>query len=221
MGVAKRLCLKISFSCCIFMLATAAHSAPVGQKIYTQGGDSPAAIACVTCHAPAGVGVAGAGFPRLAGLPKGYLVKQLEDFRSGKRINAVMQPIALALEDNESESVAIYLNTLDIDKVDIDSPPKAPTGSTAEKLVNRGDWSRNIPSCVACHGSSNTGVGESFPPLVGQSGMYIAGQLNSWRAGTRKNDPNDLMGHIAQALTDIEIKELSAYFTSLSGMATQ
>ena len=87
---------------------------PPGQKIYTQGGESPAAMACATCHGANGMGTDSAGFPRLAGLPQGYLVKQLEDFRSGKRVNAVMQPIALALDDTEGKAVASYLGALDI-----------------------------------------------------------------------------------------------------------
>jgi cytochrome c553 len=60
-------------------------------------------------------------------------------------------------------------------------------------------------------------VGESFPPLLDQSGVYIAAQLNAWRSGTRKNDPNDLMGHIARSLSDTEIRDLSAYFAGLGG----
>ena len=103
----------------------------------------------------------------------------------------------------------------------VDLAATGSVGGAAEKLVKQGDWSRNIPACVACHGVSDTGVGQSFPPLLGQSATYIAAQLNAWRSGTRKNDPNDLMGHIARSLTDAEIKDLSTYFASLSGGAKQ
>lgn len=221
MNLATRFGLKTSISACVFMLATAANAEPQGQKIYTQGGASPAAMACGTCHGANGMGTDSAGFPRLAGLPQGYLVKQLEDFRSGKRANAVMQPIALALEEAEGKAVASYLGALDIAARSVAPDPAGGPGSAAEKLVKQGDWSRNIPACVACHGVGNRGVGESFPPLVGQSGAYIATQLNAWRSGTRKNDPNDLMSHIARSLSDTEIKDLSAYFASLSGEAKQ
>ncbi|VVN80133.1 c-type cytochrome [Pseudomonas fluorescens] len=221
MNLANRFGLKTSVSVCVFMLATAAHAVPQGQKIYTQGGESPAAMACATCHADNGMGTASAGFPRLAGLPQGYLVKQLEDFRSGKRTNAVMQPIALALTDSEGKAVASYLGALDTAASSADLDSTGSIGSAAERLVKQGDWSRNIPSCVACHGVGSTGVGESFPPLVGQSGVYIAAQLNAWRSGTRKNDPNDLMSHIARSLSDTEIKDLSAYFANLNGEANQ
>lgn len=217
----NRFGLRSSVGACVFVLATSALAAPEGQEIYTQGGESPAALACATCHAATGMGTDSAGFPRLAGLPQGYLIKQLEDFRSGKRSNAVMQPIASALTDNEGLAVASYLGALAIASASPAIDLAGKIDSDAEKLVKQGDWSRNIPACVACHGEGNAGVGESFPPLVGQSGIYIAAQLNAWRSGTRKNDPNDLMSHIARALSESEIKDLSAYFASLSGSAKQ
>ena len=70
-----------------------------GQKIYTQGGANPAAMACATCHGADAMGMAAAGFPRLAGIDAGYSRKQLDDFRSGARSNPIMQPIAAALSD--------------------------------------------------------------------------------------------------------------------------
>ena len=78
---------------------------------------------------------------------------------------------------------------------------KAPEG-LGETIALRGDWSRSIPECVACHGPSGVGVGDAFPPLAGQGPNYIASQLRAWQQGTRKNDQNDLMGHIARSLTE-------------------
>jgi cytochrome c553 len=60
------------------------------------------------------------------------------------------------------------------------------------------------------------GVGSVFPPLVGQSAQYLSAQLLAWQQGTRKNDPNDLMGHIARSLTEGEVKAVSAYFANLT-----
>jgi cytochrome c553 len=178
-------------------------------------------MACATCHATNGMGTSRAGFPRLAGLPPGYLVKQIQDFRSGNRTNAVMQTIALAPSDAEGQAVASYLGALGVATPNADVAAKRGISSATEKLVTQGDWSRNIPSCVACHGEGNNGVGESFPPLIGQPGAYIATQLNAWRNGTRKNDPNNLMSHIARSLSDTEIEDLSAYFSSQSGEGSQ
>ena len=52
-------------------------------------------IACASCHGSDGGGQA--SFPRLAGMNAAYMLKQLGDFASGSRANAVMQPIAKAL----------------------------------------------------------------------------------------------------------------------------
>jgi len=225
LSIATRFILKTGVSAFTFMISCATHAELQGQQVYVNGGESPAAMACATCHNANGMGTSSAGFPRLAGLAQGYLIKQLDDFRSGKRVNAVMQPIAMALTDTESRAVAVYLGSLNIAPApapaDVDSDSAGSNRGAAEKLVKQGDWSRNIPSCVTCHGTGNSGVGDSFPPLVGQPGSYIAAQLNAWRSGMRKNDPIDLMGHIARSLSDSEIKDLSAYFESLSAEPKQ
>jgi len=85
-----------------------AHAAD-GQKIFTQGGANPAALACLGCHGPDAKGIAAAGFPRLAGLPAAYLSKQLHDWRSGSRKQAVMEPLAKALSEEEITAVSSYL----------------------------------------------------------------------------------------------------------------
>lgn len=191
-----------------------AHTAD-STVVYTKGGSNPAAMACVTCHGVEGEGIAAAGFPRLAGLPAGYMRKQLVDFASGARANSVMQPIAAALSAEEADTVTAML-------ADKPGPQVERVGRTAaaegpgETLALRGAWERNIPECVACHGPSGVGVGDAFPPLAGQSAQYLASQLTAWRQGTRKNDPNDLMGHIALSLADDEIKAVSAYFAGLT-----
>lgn len=69
------------------LLLTMQAQAADGQKIYAQGGANPAAMACGTCHGADAMGMAAAGFPRLAGISAGYTRKQLEDFRSGARSN--------------------------------------------------------------------------------------------------------------------------------------
>lgn len=159
--------------------------------------------------------MAAAGFPRLAGLSAGYMKKQLADFASGERANPIMQPIAAALSSEEADAVTTML-------ADKPRPAFEPIGRAAaveglgETLALRGVWERNVPECVACHGPGGVGVGDSFPPLVGQSAQYLSSQLVAWQQGTRKNDPNDLMGHIARSLTEEEVKAVSTYFANLT-----
>ncbi len=58
-------------------------------------------------------------------------------------------------------------------------------------------------------------MGEAFPPLQGQGEMYLSNQLRAWQLGTRRNDPNDLMGHIAKSLSEEEIRSVSQFFATL------
>ena len=124
-------------------------------------------------------------------------------------------PRLAALTAEEADAVATMLANKPQPQVErIDRT--ALVESLGETLALRGAWERNIPECVACHGPSGVGVGDSFPPLAGQSAQYLSSQLTAWRQGTRKNDPNDLMGHIARSLTEDEIKAISEYFASLT-----
>ena len=202
-----------------------------GMDIMQKSGANPAAPPCMTCHGADGKGMAASGFPRLAGLPEAYIAKQLADFKAGRRKNPVMQPIAEALSDEEVAAVArAYAG---MPKVNVKAEPiERPEPGTGAWLALRGAWERNIPECVLCHGPNGVGVGSVFPPLAGQSALYIENQLNAWRGTpaipatrktkavpavppTRANDPNGLMAHIAQSLTPAEVKAVAEYFAGL------
>lgn len=208
--------MKVSWGplAALCLLASLQAQASDGQRIYTQGAANPAAMACSSCHGSNGLGMAAAGFPRLASLPAGYLVKQLKDFRTGARINPLMQPIAKALSDDELEAVAKSISAMPAPRYPrIDRAQ--PARRAGEVLALRGAWARNVPECVTCHGPGGVGVGETFPPLAGQPAQYLGAQLKAWRQGTRKNDPNDLMGSIARALSDVEVEAVAEYFAGL------
>ncbi|QJI21281.1 MULTISPECIES: c-type cytochrome [unclassified Pseudomonas] len=187
-----------------------------GKKVFSEGGAQPGAAACMACHGADGLGLAAAGFPRLAGLSAAYLTKQLHDFKSGTRSNPVMTSLAKALTEEEIAAVSQTLAAMPAPVVPAGHRSATPT-NPAEKLALQGAWERQIPACVSCHGPSGVGVGEAFPPLSGQSAAYLAAQLNAWRSGTRNNDPNDLMGHVAKSLTDDEVQGIANYFASLPG----
>ena len=129
-----------------------------GEKIYTKGGDQPGALACITCHMADGKGMDAGGFPNIAGYSAGYLAKQVHDFKKGTRQNPIMMPIATALTEAEIDAVSKYMASLDKPEVPEITRAKTPE-SLGEKLAIRGDWSRSIPECVACHGPSGVGVG--------------------------------------------------------------
>ena len=201
---------RFAISTALILAWPVAHAAE-GQKIFTQGGANPAAMACLGCHGPDAKGIAAAGFPRLAGLSAGYLNKQLQDFRSGSRKQPVMEPLAKALSAQEAKAVSEYLASLpsapasDLRRQQIATDP-------VSRLALYGDWDRQIPGCVQCHGPGGSGVGEHFPPLAGQPAAYLVAQLNAWRDGSRSNDPKQLMVGVAKAMTDAEITAVAEFF---------
>ena len=54
--------------------------------------------ACAQCHAFNGVSDGSGAFPRIAGQSAYYLAKQLRDFATGVRVNAIMTPVAGAAD---------------------------------------------------------------------------------------------------------------------------
>ncbi|MDF3202298.1 c-type cytochrome [Pseudomonas sp. 1912-s] len=206
---------RVLMGSALLLIVGSAHALE-GKNVFTQGGSQPGAAPCVACHGADGLGLAAAGFPRLAGLPAGYLRKQLQDFKSGARNSPVMQPLASALTEEEinavTEELAAMLAPAPVPVHRSNMPTDA-----AQKIALQGAWERQIPACVSCHGPAGVGVGEAFPPLAGQSAAYLAAQLNAWRSGTRHNDPNDLMGHVAKSLSAEEVQAVATYFASLSG----
>lgn len=187
-----------------------------GKQI-VMSGNNKGATACLSCHGADGAGMAAANFPRLAGLNAGYMTKQLHDFASGTRINPIMQPIAKALSTKEAENVAAYYAA---QKVPV-AGTKVDAGVLDEgkRLVEQGDWGEIVPACTMCHGPGANGVGKSFPALAGQHASYIETQLNAWKKGTRKNDPNQLMKVIAERLSMDQIKAVAAYLASMKPTA--
>ncbi|MDB5941721.1 MAG: hypothetical protein JWQ13_1287, partial [Ramlibacter sp.] len=90
-----------------------------GRQLATSGAQGVAA--CAGCHGAAGEGNAQAGFPRLAGLGKQYLVHQLESYADGSRVNPIMQPIATAMTPAQRQASAVFYSL---------GAPAAATGAT-------------------------------------------------------------------------------------------
>jgi len=186
---------------------------PDGASIAHQG-NGHGVVPCMACHGADGGGLAAPGFPRLAGLPAAYLRKQLDDFVAGTRQNASMQPIATGLSEDERAAVASYYSGLPVPVPSPAAPMDAAQKMVGEMRAERGRWSQGLPGCVQCHGPNGVGVGEHFPPLIGQSANYLASQLHAWQQGTRSNDPLQLMHSVAGKLSDADIAAVSAWYAT-------
>ncbi|RDS79032.1 cytochrome c4 [Dyella monticola] len=186
---------------------------PDGSTIAHQGNGHGVAP-CMACHGVNGEGQSAAGFPRLAGLPQAYLRKQLDDFANGTRVNATMQPVASGLSDAERDALAVYYSALPIPASAPSSAPVDDGARTGQVLATRGRWSTSLPACEQCHGPGGIGVGDHFPPLLGQSAVYLSNQLHAWQQGSRHNDPLQLMQSVTSKLSDADITAISTWYAA-------
>lgn len=195
--------------CATYALADTPNDATLAQQ-----GNGHGVAPCTACHGADGGGQAAAGFPRLAGLSQAYLRKQLDDFANGSRVNATMQPVASGLSDTERDALAEYYSKLPLPAA---TPSPAPSGDVAQlgqRLATRGRWSDALPACEQCHGPDGVGVGDHFPPLSGQSAVYLSNQLHAWQQGSRHNDPLQLMQSVSGKLSDGDVAAISAWYAA-------
>ena len=147
---------------------------------------------CAICHGPQGV--SDANSPNLAGQFAAVTYKELNDFKTGARVNVVMSPFAANLSNQDMLDVAAYYAYL----------PRVPSNKldpaiAAPPIVTIGAPMRNIAPCGSCHGDIDNKAGS--PWLGGQSAVYIKAQLQAFAAGTRRNDISQQMRNIARQMT--------------------
>lgn len=174
-----------------------------GELIAMSGGEGGARYACVTCHGARGEGN-GFDAPRLAGLPAGYLQKQMEDFAAGLRPHAVMRDVAGFLDSHERVAVSDYYAAL---------PPASLPPATAEP-VQPATPALYAQACQQCHGDEGRGTPQA-PPIHAQPAFYLAQQLQDWQASTRRNDGGHAMLKAAQQLGAAEVRQLSLYLSAI------
>ncbi|HMN65382.1 MAG TPA: c-type cytochrome [Burkholderiaceae bacterium] len=178
-----------------------------------------AATVCAGCHGPDGNSPAPT-FPKLAGVQREYLAKQLNDYFVGARKHYTM------VRKREAEMMAPIVSTLQRDEVGplaawYAAQKPAPGVVEDTKLAEAGrriyldgNPDSGIAACVGCHGEN--GVGHPrYPRLAGQYQAYTIEQLNQFRSGARSNDRGRVMRLLAARMTDEEIKAVAEYIAGL------
>ena len=173
--------------------------------------------ACAQCHAYNGASDGSGAFPRIAGQSPSYLSKELRDYASGVRLNAVMAPIAKALSSDDIFDVTAYYASINAPYLPLASPNQALI-KRGELLAKVGDAARELQSCDNCHGPGGAGEPPAIPYLAGQYARYIAFQLTMWKRGFRNNSPN-AMADVAKRLDQQEIAAVAAYFQQVDASA--
>lgn len=172
-------------------------------------GEAKFTAVCVACHGTDGNSGTPSN-PKLAQQHPEYLVKQLSEYKTGVRKNAIMQGIAATLSDEDMKNVAFWLTS-----------QKAKPGfandkdlvALGERIYRGGVADRQIPACAGCHNPTGAGNPAQYPRLAGQHAEYTQTQLTSYREGVRQNSVQ--MTQVAAKLNDREIRALSDYVAGL------
>jgi cytochrome c553 len=184
-----------------FDIATFRHPPPSSI-----GNGATLAQKCAICHGP--TGMSRADSPNLAGQYAVTIYKQLQDFKTGARVNAVMTPFAVTMSEQDMHDLAVYYAYLPR------LPEQYPENSgPAPAIVVSGAPMRGIAPCGSCHGDIENKVGA--PWIGGQPAAYIKAQLEAFASGTRRNDTSLQMRNIARGMTADEIDAAAHYYASL------
>lgn len=181
--------------------SAAAADLAKGQETY--GG------VCIACHGEAGKSMLPEN-PVLAQQHPEYLVKQLSEYKDGKRADPIMLGMAAMLSDEDMKNVSAYLAQ---QKAEPGAATDKDLAALGEKIYRGGIQDRNIASCAGCHSPNGAGIPAQYPRLSGQHAQYVVTQLNHFRDGTRDN--NQQMTDVAAKLNDKEIKALGEYIAGL------
>jgi cytochrome c553 len=164
---------------------------------------------CQACHSADGTRGLPAN-PILQGQHPEYLVKQLTEFKSGKRNNAIMKGMAAALSEEDMKHIAAFYASK---QAKPGFAKNKDTVALGEKIYRGGIADRQVPACAGCHSPNGAGIPAQYPRMAGQHAEYTEAQLNAFRSGLRANSAQ--MTVIAGKLNDREIKALSDYIAGL------
>ncbi|MCA0176664.1 MAG: cytochrome c4 [Proteobacteria bacterium] len=189
--------------------AQANEAAPAKAKPDLARGGEIAAQVCAACHTSDGSRGAPAN-PIIAGQIPEYLSKQLHEFKSGVRANAIMSGMVAGLNEADMANVAAFYASKSAKPGFAKEKDLVLLG---EKIYRGGIMDKHVPACAGCHGPTGAGIPSQYPRLSGQHADYTDAQLKGFRAGTRKNSVQ--MVPIAARMSDVEIKAVSDYIAGL------
>jgi len=206
MKAVPRLLCSLALAC----TAIASHAAePATSAPDPAKGAALSTSVCAACHTNDGSrGVA--TNPIIQGQHPDYLVKQLTEFKAGKRDNPIMKAMAAPLSEADMKNVAAFYAS---------KQPKPGFAKNkdlvahGEKIYRGGIAERNLPACSSCHGPSGAGIPAQYPRLAGQHAEYVEAQLTAFRSGARHNNP--VMTAVAAKLNDSDIKAVADYVAGL------
>ena len=201
-------CIAVSALVALPTMAAGPEAPKMAKPDLVKGAEKFTAV-CAACHGADGNSGSPEN-PKLAGQHPEYLVKQLMEFKSGKRKNAIMQGFASTLNDEDMRNIAYWATAQNHKPGFAKDKDLVALG---EKIYKGGIADRQIAACAGCHSPSGAGIPSQYPRLAGQHADYVASSLRAYRDGSRNN--NIQMTQNAAKLNDREIKAVSDYVAGL------
>lgn len=195
------------FSAQVLAQAPAAPAAPAAAP--ARDGQAIATTICAACHGADGNSMIAVN-PHLAQQSEQYIAGQLAAFKSGARVNAIMQGMAAGLSPEEMKNVGAYFAKQRLTKPAIAKDSKL--ALEGQQIWRAGIKKLDVPACAGCHGPAGAGVPAQYPRVAGQFPEYTLDSLKQYAAGTRKNT---MMQPIASRLNENQMKALAEYMAGL------
>ncbi len=197
----------------VLALFTIAFVSPTHAAGDAAAGQTKSAI-CAACHGPQGI----SSIPlnaNLAGQVPGYIETQLKAFKSGERANVIMAGQASLLSDEDMIDLDAYFASLPAaTSAGLTDDEKA-LAEAGEAIYRGGYAEKDIAACMSCHGPSGHGIPKNYPRVSAQHFEYLEQQLLAYKKGVRVGY-NGIMWDIAFGLSELQIKQLSAYMAGLN-----
>lgn len=179
-----------------------AQAVPLAERLQLCGG----------CHNPDGNSTI-AENPNLSGLDADYMVRQLQDFKSGNRKSPVMAGIVPLLDEKEFQPLAEHFSK---QKPKAGGKVDAKLAAQGKEIYDEGIVGSAVPACSGCHNEDGSGT-EKYPRIAGQHSAYVVQQLLSFKSGERANDVKAVMRAVAKRMNEKEIRAVAEYVVTLKG----
>lgn len=171
--------------------------------------DTPGYAKTVTCSACHGFGGNSRveAMPILAGMSPGYFKKAIEDYASGRRVSAEMEPLARQVKILGIDEVAAFF-----------ASQKRTQGTSRPDPAGVARGRDAAAQCATCHGAEGQGdPAKLVPQIAGQPAVYLRNQLLLFKAD--KRSPGDeavtKVKVLLKTIPDQTLADVAAYYASL------
>jgi cytochrome c553 len=170
---------------------------------------------CSNCHGLTGNSISPI-FPNLAGQLEGYVIAQLNGFKSHGREDPAgfeyMWGLSRSLTDQQIKGLAAYFAA--------QKPARQPIEGAASRIeagkaiFANGVSAKNVPACSSCHGAEGLG-NAGFPRIAGQHADYVVKQLLVFQR-TDERPEGGIMKVVAHELSRQDIENVAAYVQAMA-----